>query len=93
VLSQNPRTLELVRRPELITTRARLIQGETGTRAEPPRPCSAPEISADGRSSSELHEPPGRPVESELFGYAGAFTGAAITKRHLRGSGRRDDLS
>ncbi|HET9941196.1 MAG TPA: sigma 54-interacting transcriptional regulator [Candidatus Eisenbacteria bacterium] len=88
VLSQNPRTLELVRKAsELVTTPARvLIQGETGTGKNLLAYMFRSYEIERGRPFVEVNctSLPGDLVESELFGYVrGAFTGAAITKRGI----------
>lgn len=88
IISQHPRTLELVRKAsELVATPARvLIQGETG--------CGKNLLAYLFRSHEIEHGKPfvevnctslpGDLVESELFGYVrGAFTGAAVTKRGI----------
>jgi len=88
VISQNPRTLELVRKAsELVTTPARvLIQGETGTGKNLFAYMFRSFEVERGRPFVEVNctSLPGDLVESELFGYVrGAFTGAAVTKRGI----------
>ncbi len=88
VISQNPRTLELVRKAsELVTTPARvLIQGETGSGKNLFAYMFRSYEVERGRPFVEVNctSLPGDLVESELFGYVrGAFTGAAITKRGI----------
>jgi len=88
VISQNARTLELVRKAsELTSTPARvLIQGETGTGKNLFAYMFRSYEIERGRPFVEVNctSLPGDLVESELFGYVrGAFTGAAITKRGI----------
>ncbi len=88
IISQNPRTLELVRKAsELVTTPARvLIQGETGTGKNLLAYMFRSFEVERGRPFVEVNctSLPGDLVESELFGYVrGAFTGAAVTKRGI----------
>ena len=88
IISQNPRTLELVRKAsELVTTPARvLVQGETGTGKNLLAYMFRSFEVERGRPFVEVNctSLPGDLVESELFGYVrGAFTGAAITKRGI----------
>jgi len=88
VISQNARTLELVRKAsELVATPARvLLQGETGTGKNLFAYMFRSYEIERGRPFVEVNctSLPGDLVESELFGYVrGAFTGAAITKRGI----------
>ena len=88
ILSQNPRTLELVRKAsELVTTPARvLLQGETGSGKNLLAYLFRAFEIERGRPFVEVNctSLPGDLVESELFGYVrGAFTGAAVTKRGI----------
>ncbi len=88
LISQNPRTLEVVRKAsELLSTPARLlIQGETGTGKNLLAYMFRTFEVERGRPFVEVNctSLPGDLVESELFGYVrGAFTGAAITKRGI----------
>jgi len=88
VISQNARTLELVRKAaELVSTPARvLLQGETGTGKNLFAYMFRSYEIERGRPFVEVNctSLPGDLVESELFGYVrGAFTGAAITKRGI----------
>jgi len=88
VISQNARTLEMVRKAaELVSTPARvLMQGETGTGKNLFAYMFRSYEIERGRPFVEVNctSLPGDLVESELFGYVrGAFTGAAITKRGI----------
>jgi DNA-binding NtrC family response regulator/tetratricopeptide (TPR) repeat protein len=88
IISQNARTLELVRKAsELVATPARvLIQGETGVGKNLLAYMFRSYEIERGRPFVEVNctSLPGDLVESELFGYVrGAFTGAAVTKRGI----------
>ncbi|HEX7077318.1 MAG TPA: sigma 54-interacting transcriptional regulator [Candidatus Eisenbacteria bacterium] len=88
VITQNPRTLEVVRKAsELLSTPARvLIQGETGAGKNLLAYMFRSFEIERGRPFVEVNctSLPGDLVESELFGYVrGAFTGAAVTKRGI----------
>ena len=88
IVTQNPRTLEVVRKAsELLSTPARvLIQGETGAGKNLLAYMFRQFEIERGRPFVEVNctSLPGDLVESELFGYVrGAFTGAAITKRGI----------
>jgi DNA-binding NtrC family response regulator/tetratricopeptide (TPR) repeat protein len=88
VISQNPRTLEVVRKAsELLSTPARvLMQGETGVGKNLLAYMFRTFEIERGRPFVEVNctSLPGDLVESELFGYVrGAFTGAAISKRGI----------
>lgn len=88
IISQNPRTLEVVRKAsELLSTPARLlVLGETGTGKNLLAYMFRTFEVERGRPFVEVNctSLPGDLVESELFGYVrGAFTGAAISKRGI----------
>jgi DNA-binding NtrC family response regulator/tetratricopeptide (TPR) repeat protein len=88
VITQNPRTLEVVRKAsELLSTPARvLMQGETGVGKNLLAYMFRTFEIERGRPFVEVNctSLPGDLVESELFGYVrGAFTGAAVSKRGI----------
>ncbi|HSQ59383.1 MAG TPA: sigma 54-interacting transcriptional regulator [Acidobacteriota bacterium] len=88
VISQNARTLDVVRKAsELLSTPARvLIQGETGVGKNLLAYMFRQFEVERGKPFVEVNctSLPGDLVESELFGYVrGAFTGAAIAKRGI----------